>query len=277
MQIQTIAEQLLFSTIRVETDTAQGVGAGTAFIFSYTWDDKNFLCLVTNKHVVKGAINGRFFFTLRDGEQPLIGQRFDVHVDSFEGRWHGHPNPEIDVSILPLMPILQEIERTGKQVYFRAITHDLIPTAEQSSGLDAIEEVVFIGYPNGIFDTRNLMPIARRGTTATHPQIDYEGKPIFLIDASVFPGSSGSPVLIANLGGYSNRGGFVVGSRIHFLGIIARVAIREEQGKIDFISVPTAQIPILRTQQMLDLGIVYKAHTVVDTVTDFLRKHSAIQ
>jgi hypothetical protein len=120
------------------------------------------------------------------------------------------------------------------------------------------------------------MPIARRGTTATPLQIDYAGAPTFLVDASVFPGSSGSPVFICNSGGYPSRSGFVVGTRVLFLGVIAEVAVREEHGQIDFVSIPTAEVPIVRTQQMIDLGVVYKSSTVLDTVLDFLRQSRAV-
>lgn len=266
MQVNTIAEQLLFTTVRIETSTANGTGAGTAFIFSYQQEEKQYLFLVTNKHVIKGATTGRFFFTLRDGQSPQIGQRLDIEINQFEQQWFGHPCSDIDVAILPLIPILQEIDKMGKSVFFKSIAHTLIPSSEKMNELDAIEEVLFIGYPNGIFDSKNLMPVVRRGTTATHLQIDYEGKPVFMIDASVFPGSSGSPVLIANTGGYTSKLGFTAGNRILFLGIISSVAIREEQGQIAFIPTPVTQTPIVKTRQMIDLGIVFKASTILDTV-----------
>jgi V8-like Glu-specific endopeptidase len=276
MQVQTLAAQLLFSTVRIETDTPQGISTGTAFIFGYTHLDNQFLFLVTNKHVINNSTNGRFFFTLSNGDEPLVGQRFDVNVRDFESHWYGHPKNNVDIAVMPLVPILQEIERMGKQIFFRAITHDLIPSDEQISELNTIEELLFIGYPNGIFDSKNLMPVTRRGLTATPLQVDYEGEPIFLMDASVFPGSSGSPVLIVNEGGFASRGGFSIGNRIHFLGIIASVVIREEFGKIDFVSIPTSQIPIIKTQQMIDLGVAYKSSAVLETVIEFLKQNNAV-
>lgn len=277
MQVQTLFEQLLFTTVRIEADTPQGISTGTSFVFSYTQDDNQYFFLVTNKHVIQNTTNGRFFFTLSDGNNPIIGQRFDINVNGFPDMWHGHPDDSIDITIMPLGPILQEIEKLGKRVFFRAITHDLVPNSEQYKDLDAVEDVIFIGYPNGIFDAKNLMPVVRRGITASHPQIDYEGKPIFLIDASVFPGSSGSPVLIANSGSYSSKGNLIVGTRIHFLGVVASVAIREEHGKIEFVSIPITQIPIVRTRQLLNLGFVYKSSAVIETILDFIKKHSSNQ
>jgi hypothetical protein len=74
--------------------------------------------------------------------------------------------------------------------------------------------VTFIGYPNGIWDSKNLLPVVMRGTTASPIEVDFEGTPRFLIDASVFGGSSGSPVFILNQGTYSMKdGGVAVGSR----------------------------------------------------------------
>ena len=71
---------------------------------------------------------------------------------------------------------------------------DTLFESEELEQLEAIEEVVLIGYPAGIRDPAHLTPIARKGITATPPAWDYGGRPTFLVDASVFHGSSGSPV-----------------------------------------------------------------------------------
>ena len=213
MKPQTVVEQLLFSTVRIEADKSGGTEAGTSFIFSYEHYSKQYLFLVTNKHVVEGARVGRFFFTLSD---------------------------------------------------------------EQVSELDALEEILFVGYPSGIYDAKNLMPILRRGTTATPPQLDYGGAKVFLVDASVFPGSSGSPVLICNQGSYGTRQGIVIGTRVLFLGVIAQVVIQEEEGTIQIVAAPSSLTPVVRTRQMIDLGIVYKAVTVVETVQEVLRRQGIL-
>jgi hypothetical protein len=78
-----------------------------------------------------------------------------------------------------------------------------------------------IGYPDGIWDDKNNQPIARRGITATHPGVDYEGRREFVIDAACFPGSSGSPIFLLNQGSYPSRqGGLNIGTRIKFLGVL---------------------------------------------------------
>jgi hypothetical protein len=274
---QTVIEQLLFSTVRIEADKASITEAGTSFIFSYEHDSKQYLFLVTNKHVVNGAKIGRFFFTLtHDGQNPRIGERFDIQVQDFQNAWVGHPDPSIDIAAMPLVPVLDHIQQQGKQAFFRPIPHTLVPGNEQLADLDALEEVVFVGYPSGMFDAKNLMPILRRGTTATPPYLDYDGRKVFLVDASVFPGSSGSPVLICNQGSYSTKQGIAIGTRVLFLGVIAQVVIREEEGKIVIVAAPSSLTPIVRTRQMIDLGIVYKSTTVIETVQEVLRQRGIL-
>jgi hypothetical protein len=104
--------------------------------------------------------------------------------------------------------------------------------------------------------------------TATHPAVDFRGTPTFLLDASVFPGSSGSPVLIYNKGAIptSKTGATTIGTRVVFLGILASVFFREQEGRLESHPVPTAQGDVPVTQEMLDLGIVFKARTIREAI-----------
>lgn len=148
----------------------------------------------------------------------------------------------------------------------------MIPTSEQAAELDAVELVTFIGYPNGVWDSKNLLPIARRGTTASSIEVDFEGTPRFLIDASVFGGSSGSPVFILNNGSWAAKdGGLVAGTRFHFVGVIAAVFFRTHLNNIIAVPIPTQVQPMAQQQEMIDLGIVFKARTVVETIEAFLK------
>jgi hypothetical protein len=273
MKIETPAEKMLYGTVRLETKGPKPdqLGTATAFIFTLEIEgEKHFPCLITNKHVVEGTQVGRFFFTTKKDQEPNVGNRLDIEMDNFEARWYGHPDPEIDVTAMPLAPLLHKVSEMGEEVFYSYISQSSIPTTEQIKELDAIEEVTFVGYPDGIFDTANLLPVFRRGITATPLQIDYNGKPVFLVDASVFPGSSGSPVYIYNLGTYGTRKSLQRGPRIFFLGVIAEVAYRENEGSLEFRSIPTSLVPMVVTKEMIDLGVVFKASTVVETVQGLL-------
>ncbi len=273
MKIETPAEKVLYCTLRIETEGQEPdqVRAGTAFIFSLTDSEQEpFPCIITNKHVVHGAQRGHFFFTVKKQGKPKMGKRIDIRMDNFEAQWYGHPDPDIDVAAMPLGPLVRETQQAGTEIFWSYLDQKLIPTKDQLDELDVIEEVMFVGYPNGIYDRANLLPVFRRGITATPLQIDHDDKPVFLVDASVFPGSSGSPVLIYNLGGYQTRKGLHAGGRFFFLGVIASVVYRHETGTLEFVSAPANKVPVVRTKEMIDLGIVFKASAVVETVEGLL-------
>jgi hypothetical protein len=114
----------------------------------------------------------------------------------------------------------------GVQLYYHAIDSQRIPDAATVRGFDALEDVLFVGYPSGVWDQVNLMPILRRGTTATPLELEFEGHKQFLIDAAVYPGSSGSPVFVVRDDPLRPRGD--AARTIWFAGVIAAVFFREE-------------------------------------------------
>lgn len=277
MKVETPAEQLFFVTVRIEVDKANIEGEvtkelATGFIVRYRLPDGNNAdFLVTSKHVITGTTKGRFFFIASENSQPVLGQTYNIEMDNFEKRWFKHPDNRIDVAIMPLGPILREVERRKWKIYYSSIGEDISLGLGGPHELDAIEEVIFIGYPSGLIDTTNYLPVARRGITATPLSVDYTGLPKFLIDAAVFPGSSGSPVFICNTGSYSDRrGNLNLGSRIIFLGIISDLVARKESGEWEFEDSVVEHVPVLRTQQMIDIGVVFKADAVFDTIEVFL-------
>ncbi|WP_205417506.1 S1 family peptidase, partial [Pseudomonas syringae] len=228
MQVNTLAEQLFFTTVRIDTVSANAQqGSGTGFFVRHETPEGELLVIVTNKHVVRGTNAGQLSFLKRLDNKPTLGDGFKLPFgpQQWPDMWFGHPDPDVDIAICPLSPILSFAkEKHGYELFVRTIDTNMIPTEEQASELDAIESVTFIGYPNGVWDSKNLLPVARRGTTATPIEVDFEGAPRFLIDASVFGGSSGSPVFILNQGSYPRKdGGLVAGNRLYFIGVVAAV------------------------------------------------------
>lgn len=276
---ESIFENILFTTVRIEASLPDNsTSTGTGFVFNYEKNDKQYFFVVTNKHVVKNSIKGKLAFNLSDGEKPILGKVFTINYSNFESQWIGHPQDDIDVAIMPFAPVLNELYNKGVQIFFKSITSDLIPSDKLlREDIDAVEDIVFVGYPNDIYDRRNLLPVVRRGITATPVSIDFEGKPAFLIDASIFPGSSGSPVFLCNIGSYSPKGkGLIAGSRIFFLGIVASVFTRKDLNNIELIDIPTGKIPVVATTQMLDLGIVYKSIVIKELIEEFLKTRGEI-
>lgn len=273
MQPKTIAEQLFFTTVRIDTIAGNGApGSGTGFFFSHKIGEENYPFVVTNKHVVEGMNEGALTFLQRRDAAPILGNGFRLRIDNWAQVWFGHPDPNVDIAICLFAPLEAHVKHQHNvDLFYRYVSNDMIPTPQQISELDAVESVTFIGYPNGVWDSKNLLPVARRGSTASPLEVDFEGSPRFLVDASVFGGSSGSPVFILNQGSWATKdGGLVAGSRLHFIGVVAAVFYRTHLNQIIPVPIPTQVQPMAQQQEMIDLGIVFKARTVVETIEAFL-------
>jgi hypothetical protein len=188
-----------------------------------------------------------------------------VTLDSFQQRWIPHPDPGVDLCIMPFAPVLHEAQAKGLAPFFVPLDKTLIPTAGELDGLTALEDVVMIGYPIGIWDAHNNMPVIRKGITATHPANDSEGRREFMIDSACFPGSSGSPVFLFNVGSYASRdGATIIGNRIKLLGILYAGPQFTSEGQIRVVTVPTQQVAVTVSQIPCNLGICIRAERLLD-------------
>ena len=62
--------------------------------------------------------------------------------------------------------------------------------------LDVGDQVLIVGYPLFFFDRKHNLPIVRTGTIATPYKAVFQNKPVFLVDANLQGGTSGSPVVV---------------------------------------------------------------------------------
>ncbi len=276
MEVTTIAEQLFFNTVRIDTTSMLGgTGSGTGFFISHEFEGNEYPFIVTNKHVVERTKEGYLNLIKSIDGKPRLGENFRLAFNTLEWNrlWIGHPDPNVDIAVCFFAPIVNAmIASHGFEPFFRMSKTSMIPNDEQMKGLDAVEAITFIGYPNGLWDRVNFLPIVRRGFTASPLSVDFEETPKFLIDASVFGGSSGSPVYILNQGSWGDKAGNLnMGSRIYFLGVIAAVYFRTEMNQVIPMPIPTNSVPAVAQHEMLDLGVVFKARTVVETIDSVLK------
>ncbi|MGM0701300.1 MAG: trypsin-like peptidase domain-containing protein [Pseudomonadota bacterium] len=256
-------EHLIHSTVRIVCEDAKGKASfGTGFIFYFCEiDGQSVPCIVTNKHVVSGGSRGIFHLTLKgEDQEPKLGEHEEVVLEDLQRYCILHPDPKIDLVAIPIGPILNNAEEDGKNYYYVPLGKAAIGNDELLESLPSMEEIVMIGYPNGIWDAKHNLPIIRRGITATHPKLHLNGKPEFLIDAACFPGSSGSPVFLANIGSYTDASGaFRPGTRISLLGILYAGPQHTAEGEVIVVEVPTDTKTISVGTIPNNLGLVIHA------------------
>ena len=117
--------------------------------------------------------------------------------------------------------------------------------------LDAMEDVIMVGYPVGLWDSVNNRPIFRRGITATDPKVDFEGKKEFLIDCACIWGSSGSPVI---------RNEHTIDSNsIQLIGIQYAMPTHKISGRLEVVDTDSNKIVIPTSDIPINIGYIIKA------------------
>lgn len=196
-----------------------------------------------------------------------------VSIKFTQNAFKGHDSKDVDVSVMNVGASLDKLIATGTPAFAKGIDFPTyVPNAfELSDVISPIQEVLVIGYPNGLWDPATLTPIARRGITATPCTLPFRGGPKFLIDSSIFGGSSGSPVFAYSSGNQTGRDGKVyVGPWARLLGIVSGVMFLQEHGEVVEREIPTTTKQLAAQTQYLDLGVVFNHHTIKECMDSYL-------
>lgn len=192
------------SVLSLQVTTVSLGGAEIAKATGFLWLIESQYFLVTNWHVLAGrnAVTGQ----LNDlGAVPVAievsfaGARFGDVIkirwplcgdpeSGCEAHWFEHPTfgRRVDVGALPVE--LGESAPMGAR-----------PLVEGTGEYDLDElypgtELFAVGYPLGL-RPGGFTAVWVRGTVASEPNIDFDDRPCFLIDARTREGQSGSPVI----------------------------------------------------------------------------------
>lgn len=257
----------------------QSQSSGTGFfVFRQTDNNVGQVFLITNKHVLP-----------KEGEQRFISVRvkakdngdikveyINIEVIGADGKYvpmiKFHPNRDYDVAAIHVTTVIKQINVKGVW-----IPYDLLATKDmmKDENITIGSEIYLLGYPDAIYDERNIFPVLRKGNIATVPKEGYAfnqklikmhrlPKHIdgFLVDANVFPGSSGSLVILKQQpnpvgfrGRYTGKGPKNIP---YVLGIISG-------------SIPIYDTALKNVQRM-GLGIAYSSDTIKETVEQFYNK-----
>ena len=205
-------------TTLIITTTPQGeVAQGTGFFYSvsdpadpggpqYQWVQTD-IWVITNRHVVMPKVNGvetqpssiSVHLQRSDALGKLEWAPVVLSCDDIKERVRLHPDEHVDVAAIDMSKLLtQEIESNKDRFTYNSpfcLSRNLLMRNNQKLQIEASSDVLIVGYPKGYYDGVNLFPIVKSGIVASRWGAEFRGDPCFLIDAKLFPGSSGSVVI----------------------------------------------------------------------------------
>ena len=214
-QQSTFDTQLFGMTTIIECNCGLMKSQGSGFFYNdlapgdpmkqgFQWRQINGTWLVTNRHVAFPKLNDKevvpdtFTFNLR----KVVNNRIDwlpitLSKDELLKRTKLHINAIVDVVAIQIDDLMVEIIKDNQGqglVSPGTITSDNLP---QNSPLqiDVTSDIVIASYPKGFYDQVNKFPVVKSGIVASLWGANFNGHPLFLIDARLFPGSSGGVVI----------------------------------------------------------------------------------
>lgn len=173
------------------------------------------LYLVTNRHVADAVPDLAFVRTnILDstgfGDYPMATRTPDGWPT-----FVAHPDPNVDVAVTTVST--KKLATEGRRVSFfqsdaQAATREQLRTRGVMEG----DGVYVLGFPLGLVEEPRHTPITRGGVIARMRDTYAGARNEFLIDAPVFPGNSGGPVLLrpeglAVMGTKSQRDALLIG------------------------------------------------------------------
>jgi len=193
--------------------TFQGIQIqGTGFFYqelaprdpqkNFQWRKVEALWIVSNRHMFVPKKDGKdilldsFTFHLRKiANNNIIWEAITLDITELKKRVRLHSNPEVDVAMIRVDDLFtSRIKDDKNYMPWSAVDEENLPGNNNISA-EVADDVVIIGYPKGFYDEKNVFPIVKSGIIATRWGMNFNGLPVFLIDAKLFPGSSGSIVI----------------------------------------------------------------------------------
>lgn len=251
LEFKKLSEQMLLNTVRIVTDQ----GSGTGFIVAFDINGE-IPILITNSHVVN---NNSFCDVMLEFHESIENLERNIEV-SGNFKWFHHE--KYDLCFTYMGPILNEIKNKTDIILQTKWIKEKLFFNEQS--LNLLEEVTMVGYPIGLYDKKHNLPLFRKGYTATHPMLNFNGEKIGVVDMACFPGSSGSPIFVLNEGPFMYNGELFAGSRLIFLGILFSGPVYNADGILETRNIDMKLETIPRVGIMTNLGYYIKAEVILD-------------
>lgn len=271
------------STI-ILTESSLGSYQGTGFYYSRLapgegtepqWRAIEDMWLVTNRHVLIPKDNGTevspeiVTFCLRKFDQngKLVWDPISLTKDEVGTLAKFHSVSSVDVAVLDISGVVKDRLMQASETGDKYVTPYFL-SSDNFAGKNHIEveassDVLVAGYPKGFYDNINLFPIVKSGIIASRWGSGFMGDPCFLIDARLFPGSSGSVVLSKPIDFVIVDGQLMLANekQFAFLGVFSGEPTKDED--------PVVVGDLVITERSrFDLGVVWYAELVEDILND---------
>ncbi|SFI16772.1 S1 family peptidase [Bradyrhizobium sp. cf659] len=207
-------------TVSLVVQLKAGSQIGTASGFFYENNDKLFF--VTNVHVVKGdkVVPDTLRIRLHtDGNDTTKNANYDIPLYDAANApaWKTDlQSTEADVAVLQL----DKAKLTQKFIVKAWSAANFLP---KQYTMQPGEDVFIIGFPLGVSDFPHNLAVLRGGMVASAYGVPFQGKPLFLTDINLHPGTSGSPVVSKPKSTWVNQENgnteLTAGTNYYFLGV----------------------------------------------------------
>lgn len=173
---------------------ASGFLYGNFFKKDEKGEDIYLIYLVTNRHVLNGLKQVLLRFN-PTGREPAKAYLLNlVDKSSKKILWTPHPNPDIDIAVTIINVNL--LEEQGIQfAWFYSDKHVATLDKIAELGITEGDFVYTLGFPMGLIGPERNYVIVRSGNIARIQDAIDRRSNEFLIDALIFPGNSGGPVV----------------------------------------------------------------------------------
>jgi S1-C subfamily serine protease len=186
--------------IGVGDDPANRTWIGTAFLYgaleksSSPSNKSYFVFLVTNKHVLEDQVKVWIKFNPASGSGS---QDFEVSLRAKNRRetWIRHPDAGVDLGAVFINASFLQ-SRNMRFNFIRDDEQTFTVSQLKDEGVSEGDGVYVLGYPMGLVNAAWQSAICRMGCIARIQDVIVTGTGEFLIDAAIFPGNSGGPVVL---------------------------------------------------------------------------------
>jgi S1-C subfamily serine protease len=270
------AQQLEHIAVLLRTKDAQNREySGTGFFYNFFKDgDRSVTGIITNRHVLAGMTKIAMKWTRRtSANEPDYGNIVDVALDlQLQPRIILHPDPDVDLAVIVVSDLLTKYQNDSMPIFAVGAEETLIASSDELKKFQPLEDILVVGYPDGVSDTANNIPIFRRGVTATPVYMKFNGKKQFMIDAAIYHGSSGSPVFLYNVGAWIDENNITqLGTRVSLLGVVWGVFETSTEGDLRVIPAPTQFTTKVFSNIPHNLGACVPSYCILDFEPEMVR------